>query len=385
MVCLLLALCVLVSYFQVDALLLTFIAKVLKGTLGYGYFLAAPALLAVAVIQLRHQGRPVILRTTCTLLVPLLSGMLCHLLLCRTAYELGSGLLPQLWKDGQTLTCGGVVAGGLALGSEALLSKVVSVVVFVVLLVAALLGACMGSFLNCMAWRVVHGESVLRGRSHCDVCGHVLTAGDLIPVVSYLVHRGRCRWCGANLSARHVWGEAAAAVTFTALLLRYDISLQMLEALLLACVLLACAFADLEGYIIPDRFVAAGAILRIPFFFLLPDPKGQALDALLGSLAVGGGLLAVVLLYEKLRKTDAMGGGDIKLLCLTGLYLGWMKNLLCLLLACVLGIVFALVTLKRRGTEGDARLIRWGPSISAAAILTLLWGDAITAAYLSLF
>ena len=140
-VCLLLALCVLVSYFQVDALLLTFIAKVLKGTLGYGYFLAAPALLAVAVIQLRHQGRPVILRTTCTLLVPLLSGMLCHLLLCRTAYELGSGLLPQLWKDGQTLTCGGVVAGGLALGSEALLSKVVSVVVFVVLLVAALLGA----------------------------------------------------------------------------------------------------------------------------------------------------------------------------------------------------------------------------------------------------
>ena len=140
-VCLLLALCVLVSYFQVDALLLTFIAKVLKGTLGYGYFLAAPALLAVAVIQLRHQGRPVILRTTCTLLVPLLSGMLCHLLLCRTAYELGSGLLPRLWKDGQTLTCGGAVAGGLALGSEALLSKVVSVVVFVVLLVAALLGA----------------------------------------------------------------------------------------------------------------------------------------------------------------------------------------------------------------------------------------------------
>ena len=102
-------------------------------------------------------------------------------------------------------------------------------------------------------------------------------------------------------------------------------------------------------------------------------------------LAVGGGLLAVVLLYEKLRKTDAMGGGDIKLLCLTGLYLGWMKNLLCLLLACVLGIVFALVTLKRRGTEGDARLTPWGPSISAAAILTLLWGDAITAAYLSLF
>ena len=179
--------------------------------------------------------------------------------------------------------------------------------------VAALLGACMGSFLNCMAWRVVHGESVLRGRSHCDVCGHVLTAGDLIPVVSYLVHRGRCRWCGAKLSARHVWGEAAAAVTFTALLLRYDISLQMLEALLLACVLLACAFADLEGYIIPDRFVAAGAILRIPFFFLLPDPKGQALDALLGSLAVGGGLAKPSQAFKAL----ALGAPYVKAVCMS--------------------------------------------------------------------
>ena len=96
-VCLLLALCVLVSYFQVDALLLTFIAKALRGLLGYGYYLAAPALLAAALIQLRHQGRPVILRTACTLLLPLLVGVLCHLLLCRTAYELGSGLLPRLW------------------------------------------------------------------------------------------------------------------------------------------------------------------------------------------------------------------------------------------------------------------------------------------------
>ena len=140
-VCLLLALCVLVSYFNVDALLLTFIAKALKGLLGWGFYLAAPALLGAAVIQLRHQGRPVVLRTTCTLLLPLLVGILCHLLLCRTAYELGSGLLPRLWADGQALTCGGVVAGGLALGSEALVSKVVSIIIFMVLLLAALLGA----------------------------------------------------------------------------------------------------------------------------------------------------------------------------------------------------------------------------------------------------
>lgn len=116
------------------------------------------------------------------------------------------------------------------------------------------LGACMGSFLNCMAWRIVHGESVLHGRSHCDVCGHVLGAGDLIPVVSYIIHKGRCKYCGAKLSAGHVFAEVLTALTFLLLVLKYDISLQALEYILLACLLLAAAFTDLEGYMIPDRF-----------------------------------------------------------------------------------------------------------------------------------
>ena len=140
-VCALLALCVLVSYFNVDALLLTWIARVLRGTLGWGYYLTAPALAAVAVIQLGHKGRPVILRTVCVAVLPLLIGVLCHLALCRTAYEFGGGLTGKLWADGQALRCGGVVAGGLAVGCEALLSKVVSIIVFVVLLLTALLGA----------------------------------------------------------------------------------------------------------------------------------------------------------------------------------------------------------------------------------------------------
>ncbi len=92
-----------------------------------------------------------------------------------------------------------------------------------------ILGACMGSFLNCMAWRIVHGESVLHGRSHCDVCGHVLGAGDLIPVLSYIMHKGRCKYCGAKLSAGHVFAEVLTALTFLLLVLKYDISLQALE------------------------------------------------------------------------------------------------------------------------------------------------------------
>ena len=213
-----------------------------------------------------------------------------------------------------------------------------------------ILGACMGSFLNCLAWRIVHGEAVLHGRSHCDVCGHVLGAGDLIPVLSYIMHKGRCKYCGAKLSAGHVFAEVLTALTFLLLVLKYDISLQALEYILLACLM----------------------------------------DALLGGFAVGGGLLLIVLLYEKVRQKEAMGGGDIKLLFLTGLFLGWQRNILCLLIACVLGIVFAFVFPEKRTTgdgaeEEDGKLFPWGPSISAAAILTLLCGSEIIGVYLSLF
>ena len=139
-ICALLALCVLVSYFNADALLLSWIARVLRGLLGYGYYLTAPMLAAAAAIQLGHKGRPVILRTACVAVLPLLVGVLCHLFLCRTAYTLGMDSIKALWTDGQTLQCGGVLCGGLAVGSEALLGKVVSIVVFVVLLPASLLG-----------------------------------------------------------------------------------------------------------------------------------------------------------------------------------------------------------------------------------------------------
>ena len=250
--------------------------------------------------------------------------------------------------------------------------------------VAFLLGACMGSFLNCMAWRIAHGESVLRGRSHCDVCGHVLTARDLVPIVSFLAHHGRCRWCGAKLSARHVWAEVVTGAVFVLIVLKFDISLQALGALALACALLAGAFADLEGYIIPDRFVLAGIGLRVVWFFF-EDWRRALPDALLGGFAVGGGLLAFVLLYEKLRRIEAMGGGDLKLLFVTGLWLGWAKNLLCLLLACVFGIVFGLATQKRRAQQENAKILPWGPSICAAGIITMLAGDAVIAAYVSLF
>ena len=245
--------------------------------------------------------------------------------------------------------------------------------------VAALLGACTGSFLGCLAWRTVHGESVLRGRSHCDVCGHTLGVRDLVPVFSYLFSGGKCRYCGAKLSARHVWGELISGAVFVTLLLRYDISLQTLEGWLLACVLLACAFADLEGYIIPDRFIAAGAVLFAVTLFIEPEPVRRLADGLLGGVGVGGGLLLLSLYMDKRLKRETLGGGDIKLLFLTGLFFGWKGNLLCLTLACVAGIVWGLAG-KRRGEA-----IPWGPSIAVGAWITALAGQMFIDWYLGFF
>lgn len=245
--------------------------------------------------------------------------------------------------------------------------------------VAALLGACTGSFLGCLAWRTVHGESVLRGRSHCDVCGHVLGVRDLVPVFSYLFSGGKCRYCGAKLSARHVWGELISGAVFVTLLLRYDISLQTLEGWLLACVLLACAFADLEGYIIPDRFIAAGVVLFAVTLLIEPEPFHRLADGLLGGVGVGGGLLLLSLYMDKRLKRETLGGGDIKLLFLTGLFFGWKGNLLCLTLACVAGIVWGLAG-KRRGEA-----IPWGPSIAVGAWITALAGQMFIDWYLGFF
>ena len=111
-------------------------------------------------------------------------------------------------------------------------------------------------------------------------------------------------------------------------------------------------------------------MLFIVTLFFVPDPGKRALDGLIGGVAVGGGVLLLALLMEKLLRRDAMGGGDIKLLFLTGLFLGWQKNLLCLLLACVVGILWGLVRAKR-GQQG----LPWGPGIALAAGCAALFGQ----------
>ena len=270
----------------------------------------------------------------------------------------------------------------------------------------------MGSFLNCTAWRIVHGESVLKGRSHCDVCGHTLGIKDLFPVVSFLAHKGRCPYCKAKLSWGHVIFELISAGVFVAVVLKYDITWELLEYLLFACILLVCSFTDIEGYVIPDRFIIAGAVIRIIFILVSGDIVPNLIDAALGGLAIPAVLLLIVLLYEKLRGREAMGGGDIKLLFVTGLFLGWQRNILTLIFACIIGIVFAFAMPRKKipaedaqGAEQDREMAAaaaetaegetdgprftkafpWGPSIAIAAFISMMVGEQIMSWYMGLF
>ena len=141
-VCLLLALCVVVSYFQADAIVLNLLGDLLKGLTGYGYWLAAPALALAGVNLLAHRGRPVALRTVCTLVTPVLLGAILHLFLYQGETVTGLGpMMKSLWADGLLLKSGGAVAGGLAAGMKRLVGTMVSVIVLLLLLAAALLVA----------------------------------------------------------------------------------------------------------------------------------------------------------------------------------------------------------------------------------------------------
>ena len=140
-VCLVLALCVFVSYFGISAIFIDWLAVLIKGLLGYGYWLFGPALVLAGCILLFHHGRPVTLRVTSALLLPVLLGTLCHMLLVKEAYASSIGIIPAMWKDGVALKCGGVISGALGQGSVAVFSKIASIIIFTVLFVVLLMVA----------------------------------------------------------------------------------------------------------------------------------------------------------------------------------------------------------------------------------------------------
>ena len=244
---------------------------------------------------------------------------------------------------------------------------------------SAVMGAVFGSFFNCMAWRIAHGESVWKGRSHCAVCGHTLHGRDLVPVFSYLFLKGKCRYCGEKISPRYMGVELLTAAVFVSLVFRYDVSWQFLRCVVLACILLTLALVDLEIYEIPDRFLLAGILwwaVTLPCFGK-ENIMGRIGKGILGGFVIAAALLLLTLVFDKATGKEGLGGGDIKLFFVTGLYLGLAGNLLNLLVSCFTGLLFAAVWKKKK--------IPFGPAIALSTWFCLLFGDAIVQWYFGLF
>lgn len=247
--------------------------------------------------------------------------------------------------------------------------------------ITALLGLVMGSALNCLALRLSSGQKWSgNSRSACPSCGHVLTAADLVPLFSWLFLGGKCRHCKAPISIRYPLTEAALAIIYVALLLKFDLSLQLVSALVFASCLFCLSLVDLDTQIIPDRFILIPIAVRA-LELLISGGIGALLSAAVPGLIIAGSVLILSLIMDKVLKKDTMGGGDIKLLFVIGLFLTIPECLLMVLMACVIGIVMASLMMK---VSPDTPF-PFGPALSVAAIVTMLVGSPIVNWYVSLF
>lgn len=249
--------------------------------------------------------------------------------------------------------------------------------------IVAVFGMVFGSFLNCTAMRVVRHEDFVRGRSHCMSCGHELAAGDLIPVASWLLSGGRCRYCKARLSLRYPLTEIAFSLLAVGIYLRYGRTPETARDLVLAGCLFILSLVDLESFEIPDGCLLVGLIawgVGAPFIEKTPS---AILLHLLAGLVCGGVMLAFSMIMDHFLGRDSLGGGDIKLYGLLGVYTGFWGSYFLVLLSSIFGLLLAAgLYFFSGGRQQVNRQIPLGPAIAAAGYLILLFGREITGWYL---
>ncbi len=246
---------------------------------------------------------------------------------------------------------------------------------------ALILGAVFGSFLNCAAWRTANHESFLKGRSHCTSCGHELKAADLVPVLSWIFLKGRCRYCGEKISLRYPAAELVFALITLLCLLRFDLSAECLRNWVFFCCLFFLSMTDLECSTIPDGSLITAALAWLAALPFLRPERAEIMSSLLAAVIFAGGILLLSLLMDRILKKESLGGGDIKLFAVVGLYLGLAGTLFTVILACIIGLISA-VLINKDGLKGKA--FPFGPSISLAAGLMLLYGQGLIRWYLDL-
>lgn len=239
------------------------------------------------------------------------------------------------------------------------------------------LGVVVGSFLNVVVVRLPRGNSLVAPRSRCPSCGTAIQWFDNIPIMSFVALRGHCRECGASISWRYPVIEAGTAGLFALAAWRSTSLADLLVAWLFLSALIVIAGIDLEHQVIPDRITVPAMAVGLLTSFL--GTRVSWLDSLLGILAGGGILFAVIVLSG-----GGMGGGDMKLAAMMGAFLGYKLALLALFLAVILGGMVAVVLLST-GIRRRKDPIPFGPFLAIAASVAMLWGETILTWYFKAF
>lgn len=256
-----------------------------------------------------------------------------------------------------------------------------------ILVLTIILGGAMGSFAACMASRLVSGETFLYGRSHCDSCGHDLTGRDLIPILSWVILKGKCRWCKKKISPRSSLIELLCALAFVGLIIRYDISFVMLQYMILTVLLLTVSLVDYDTGLIPDGLLVAMIITWIVFIPIVHHGQIQAslIQGIFGAILASVPLLILTLVMDRVLQKESMGGGDIKLFFAVGLFFSWQSVLFLLILSCLLGILFGICFNKRFKDKKNPQAFPFGPAIGVGVYLSLFIAEPVMGLYLNLF
>jgi leader peptidase (prepilin peptidase)/N-methyltransferase len=249
-----------------------------------------------------------------------------------------------------------------------------SIQVFVYFLIG-IFGVLIGSFLNVLIIRIPKKEDFVKKSSHCVSCGHKLAWYDNIPLISWLILGGRCRYCGRKISLQYPIVELLNGLLWVAVFFINGMGISSLLICALASGLIVMSVIDWRTYEISNGFhVYFGVIAAINLFLNI----GDWLSYVIGFFSVS---LILFLIYI-ISKGNAIGGGDVKLMAVCGMFLGWQNTLLALTVGCVIGSAIHLI--RMRLVKAD-RMLAMGPYLSIGIFIASLFGDQMIAWYLSLF
>ena len=251
----------------------------------------------------------------------------------------------------------------------------------VVILAFALAGLVVGSFLNVCIHRLPRRESLLWPASHCPACNRPLAWYENVPIVSWLVLRGRCRTCRAPIAGRYLLVELVTGVVFAGGAAVYGVTPLAAVRLAFASALIVLFMIDLRHQILPNAITLPGIAAGFAASWFLPPGW---VSSLIGIVAGGGILLAIAGAYYRVRGQEGLGMGDVKMLAMIGAFLGWPLTILTLVLASCAGSL-AGVSLMASGRGGLQAALPFGTFLALGALVAAVAGDGILAWYLGFY